>query len=216
MGISTDDPKVVSLSVRPLQASHLCFEVDGILADSNTHLGSPVPHLNFAAFYAHLSSFPTVAGDPSRLLYDFSEIQAKIAPFILAALRSEPKKIQLGKAINARQNAYFAKYANAADVISTMTSSYSLSPKFDGSKYNRLKYLRMTSNQQADALQNAYINDGRDGVVKTTTSTVLSNITTQGSSTEGTQTNNEALALGAVSGCSTPTSRRRAVSVARK
>ena len=40
--IGPADAKVVSLKVRPFQATHLCFEVGGILVESNVELGAPV------------------------------------------------------------------------------------------------------------------------------------------------------------------------------
>src|SRR3712207_5039704 len=106
--------KVISLTATPFQVSHLCFEVDGILEDLNTHLGAKVSEFKLKDFYARLNSFPTVAGDPSRLLYGPSEIQASISMFNLARLRAEARKAALNKAINARQNAYYAKYGNAS------------------------------------------------------------------------------------------------------
>jgi len=133
-------PKPVSLRVRPLQASHLCFEVDGILGELNTQLGAPVAAFDFAAHYARIGSFPTITGDASRLLYDPLEIQALVRPYALVALRAEDRKAALNKAINARQNAYFAKYGNAPAIISRMNELYS--PSVAGSKPNRLDILR--------------------------------------------------------------------------
>ena len=67
----------VSIHVRPYQAAHLCFEVDGILEISNAQLGTdislggaagPPPWVfDFPAFYAILGAMPTVGGDASRL-----------------------------------------------------------------------------------------------------------------------------------------------------
>ena len=119
----------VSLHVRPYQAAHLCFEVDGILESATAQLGATATAFGFPAFYAILGSMPTVSGDPSRLEYDFPAIDAAVAPFALAALRKEPRKAALNTAINARQNAYFAKYANAPAIIAMMnTCTHHLSP----------------------------------------------------------------------------------------
>ncbi len=63
--------KPVSLSVRPYQVSHLCFEVGGILEVSVAQLGAPAKAFDFPAFYTILGGVPTVAGDSSRLLCDF-------------------------------------------------------------------------------------------------------------------------------------------------
>ena len=59
--------KVVSLTVRPLQVSHLCFEVGGVLGELGTQLGAPAVAFDFATFYSLL---PNTGGDPSRLSYD--------------------------------------------------------------------------------------------------------------------------------------------------
>jgi hypothetical protein len=94
--------KVVLLNVRPLQASHLCFEVSGVLGQLNTQLGAPVTAFDFNAFYVDLGSVPTVPNQPSRLLYNFLEIQARVSRFTLAAVRSERLKVLLNKAVNSR------------------------------------------------------------------------------------------------------------------
>lgn len=172
--------KVVSLRVRPLQVSHLCFEVDGILEALPATLGASATAFDFAAFYATLGSSPTVTGDPSRLLYDFSAIQAFVNPSALAALRAEPRKAALIKAINARQNAFYAKYANAPAVIAQMNAFYSLAVA--GSKPNRLATLSSLAADQASELRVAYAGNGRTGVVETTESALTSTIDSSGSS----------------------------------
>jgi biotin carboxyl carrier protein len=177
--------KPVSLSVKPFQVSHLCFEVDGILEVSNVQLGAeiaaqPQPGaiaaFGFPAFYAILGSVPTVPGDPSLLLYNFLEIDAAVAPFALVALRKEARKAALNKAINARQNAYFAKYANQTAIINQITKYYS--PSVVDSKPYRLQVLSGIANDQYSLLKGAYSSDGRTGVVKTTKSVLNSSTTT--------------------------------------
>jgi hypothetical protein len=188
----------VSLHVRPFQAAHLCFEVDGILEISNAQLGAavsspasapPPRSFDFPAFYALLGSMPTAAGDASRLQYDFPAIDAAVAPYALAALRKEPRKAALNSAINARQNAYFAKYANAPAIIAMMNTFYS--PSVAESKPNRLAILSAIANDQFNDLKAAYTADGRLGVVKTTesnlNSTTESTDETTGSSSQKTQ-----------------------------
>jgi len=174
--------KAVSMSVRPLQASHLCFEVGGILAESKVQLGAQVTAFDFAAFYLTLMSFPTslVLGDLSRLIYDSFEIRNFVESSLLAALRAEDRKAALNKAINARQNAYKAKYVNIPDIVSRMIQDYS--PSTIGSKPNRLWNLRQISQQQADALQAAYSSDKRTGVVKSTNSSLDSTLGSKGTS----------------------------------
>ncbi len=176
--------KVVSLSVRPFQVSHLCFEVGGILGEffevggipgkPKIGLGAPVAAFDFAASYATLSSFPTIAGDLSRLRFDPLEIQKFIKPFALAALRAEPGKAALNSAINARQNAYFAKYGNAQDIVDRLIHDYAAdlsgNPLLSGDKTRRLGELSRLAQEQADELSRAYKADKRTGVVKTTNS----------------------------------------------
>ena len=124
MGIA----RIVSLRARPYQVSHLCFDVGGILGEWSapqgrpnapvyTPLGESVSAFDFSAFYALLGSMPTVPDHPSRLLYDFEEIQAAVNQYTIVALRAEAGKAILDKAINARQNAFYAKYANVGDII---------------------------------------------------------------------------------------------------
>jgi biotin carboxyl carrier protein len=185
--------KVVSLDVRPLQASHLCFETDGILGQSDAQLGAAVTAFDFAGFYAILGSSPTTPADPSRLLYDFLEIQAYVSQYTIASLRAEPAKAALNKAINARQNAYFSKYANAPAVIAQINDSYS--PYVPDSKPSRLLALSALADQQASELATAYSLDGRTGVVRTTNSTLDSTTRSRGESKETGQSNEENVSL---------------------
>jgi hypothetical protein len=160
----------VALSVKPYQVSHLCFEGGGILEVSVAQLGAKVKAFDFPAFYLLMNGFPTVGGDPSRLLYSSQKIEADVSPFVLATLRKEARKAALNSAINARQNAYFAKYANSAAIISLMNQYYSTSAV--GSKPQRLNDLADVSYQQWNLLSGAYADDSLDGVVKNTRSTL--------------------------------------------
>jgi len=172
--------KVVSLVVRPLQASHLCFEVGGVLQELNTELGAAVTPLNFAKLYTELSSFPPVVSgslptlriDYSRLLWDSKYLVDAVRPYTLANLRAEAGKAALNQEINARQNAYFAKYADAPAIISRMNALYS--PSSPGSKSIRLDTLRTLAQDQADALRTAYEGDSLTNVVKHTKSRLRS------------------------------------------
>lgn len=166
--------KVISLSVRPLNVSHLCFEVDGIVEVSPAQLGAKVAAFDFPAFYAILAIVPTVAGDASLLLFNSLEIDAAVAPFALVALRKEGRRIALAKAINARQNPYYSKYGHIADIVSRMETNYS--PSVLGSKTQRLEVLAGIATDQWNLLKNAYTSENppRTGVVKTTSSLLLS------------------------------------------
>jgi biotin carboxyl carrier protein len=183
--------KVVSLTVRPLQASHLCFEVDGILGESYAQLGAPVTGFDFPAYYNALSKSPTLSGDPSRLRFDATQIQVGVQPYTLLALRAEAGKAMLNRAVGSRQNAYFAKYGNATAVIAKMNEYYS--PAVFNSKPNRLAILSSLADDQASALRSAYISDGRTGVVKTTGSILNSSTQSGGQSSETGQSNLESV-----------------------
>jgi hypothetical protein len=180
--------KVVSMRSRPFQITHLCFDSDGILGALNTQLGAPATAFDFPTFNATLAAAPTVAGDPSRLLYDFPAIQTHVAPVALAALRAEPRKAALDKAVNARQNAYFSKYGNIAAIVARINAWYS--PNTADSKPNRLAILTALATDQANALKAAYTADNRLGVVKRTYS-VLESVTKSGEITGETSTATE-------------------------
>jgi biotin carboxyl carrier protein len=185
---------VVSVRAVPTQVAHLCFEVGGILGSygqqllmpagstgmsSDWLLGAYVNPFDLDTFYGTLAQMPTVSGDPSRLLYDFLQIQAYTASFTIASLRAEPRKAALDKAINARQNAFLAKYANQSSIISRIQENYAPAPYAAGqlSKPSRLALLAECSEKQWNALSAAYNNDttrspsgSSHGVVKTTSS----------------------------------------------
>jgi hypothetical protein len=134
--------------------------------------------------------------DPSRLLYDFPQIRAFVAPFTLATLRAEPRKAALNKAINARQNAYFAKYGNLQGphgIIKRMNEYYS--PTITGSKPIRLDTLSSLAQLQADQLHAAYSdpNDVRTGVVKETKSIITSDTSGYGYSAVSEETHESAI-----------------------
>jgi hypothetical protein len=180
----------VSLHIRPFQVTHLSFEVGGIIEVFPAQLGAKVAAFDYPAFYTILGGVPTVAGDLSRLLYNFLQIEAAVAPFALAALRKESRKAVLNNAINARQNAYFAKYANAPAIIAQMNQSYS--PSVIGSKMQRLEVLAAIATDQWNLLKAAYTSDSTrnpsgstGGLVKNTNSTLCSDSASYGYSAAG-------------------------------
>ena len=291
--------KVVSLQVRPIAVSHLCFDTDGILGDlnftfgKNGLLGAIVPAFVFDLFYGILGSRPTQpatgsitftanplagttivlngttwtfvssaptgnqlpigatlaatlvaavpvlqasadtntksfsysasatvlsltavlggaggnaltiattvagatasgptlsGGNSSRLFYDFPQIQAAAAPYTLASLRAEPRKAALNKAINARQNAYFAKYGNKNAIVTQANIFYAQSVTdqilVTGNKPARLGTLSAIAESQWTALNGAYANVGRQGdapgVVGSTVSALISDTASYG------------------------------------
>jgi hypothetical protein len=167
--------KVVSLNVRASKTAHLCFEAGGILGESNVELGAEVKAFDFNAFHATLGGMPSVPGHPARLIYNFLEIQGAVKPATLMALRAEAGKAALSKAVNARANAFYAKYANAPAIISRMHEYYS--PSVSGSKPNRLDILSQFSQNQMEQIRDAYHAKGRTGVATETRSTVESSTT---------------------------------------
>jgi hypothetical protein len=191
--------KVISLSVRPLEASHLCFNVDGIVGDAVLGSdGNPVASLGasvapalaannsvprgssavlfpFDAFYKTLTNRRTTGGDDSVLYYDANNIVSHTKPYTLATLRAEGRKLALRKAINARQNAFYAKYGarQQTEIINKMNEYYSA--KRGNSKPKRLAILSEMADQQWSDLDKQYKKDERTGVVKTTSITSLTN-----------------------------------------
>jgi len=187
MGVAT----VVSMTVRPSQVSHLCFEVGGILGDLNTDLGKQAKLFDFQAFYGTLGGFPTSPATPtvpadSRLLYGPHEIDKFVQSATLAALRAEGTKAALDKAINARQNAFFAKYGNVAGIVHKINEFYSLSPSpaFANNKPHRLDKLSTDSERMTTDLLNAYVAHNRDRVIETTESVLHSKTWGGGSKVE--------------------------------
>ncbi|MBP6733641.1 MAG: HlyD family secretion protein [Chromatiaceae bacterium] len=162
--------KVISVVAHPFQASYLCFEVGGILDQLYVDLGVAAKDIHFEKLCDPLRSSPVTPGDPSRLQFDAAGIVNLANPFAMATLRSEMSKAALDTAINTRQNIYFSKYAESSKVISTIKGFYSRTSP--ASKPNLLEILNDIAQNQASALQEAYMEDDRTGVVKATSSTI--------------------------------------------
>jgi hypothetical protein len=178
--------KVIALKARPYQTSHLCFPVHGIIDVSGPsnpkqlmnpiQLGDSVKAFPFDKFYANLSN--ASPADASRLSYDSTGIlnDARVQASLLMTQRAESTKAVLDKAVNARQNAYYAKYQNRDDIIGVMQSFYKASnlPNVNvvstPSKPDMLITLRNLSQSQDNALTGAYVGNQRPLVVETTTS----------------------------------------------
>jgi hypothetical protein len=180
--------KVVRLDVRPGHRSHLAFDVEGVLGELNVKLGQKVQAFHFAPFYADLGV--TVAGAPAELRYGSHAIRGAAEPSTLMALRAEGRKAALDNAIAQRANAYYAKFGDQAEIIALMNEFYA--PASPGSKPRRLKDLAKISREQAKLLHDAYVADGRLGVVKSTTSALVSTTTSLGDS----DANSTGLAVG--------------------
>jgi biotin carboxyl carrier protein len=171
--------KVVSLSARPWKASQLCFEVGGILGEIDIQLGATVTPFDFTTFYSGLGA--TVAGDLSLLSFNSAGILSapSVTASILAALRAEPRKAALDMAVNARQNAYFAKYSNMLNTVAQANNFYGGATWANPA---RLENLANYAQSQATQLANAYSTDGRPVVVMNTSSALNSKTFTTDSS----------------------------------
>jgi hypothetical protein len=173
-------PKVVakplSLTVRPFQVSHLCFEVGGILGRSLAELGTQVSAFDFDHLYnAFREANTNQAVDPGRLEFNSDGIDAQtiMAPVVgarppaLAVLRAEPVKAALNKAVTARENAFITKYGKVTENASFLKAAAS-------GRTGRLARLSKRSQQRTDKLLFAYSQPGigrneNDVVTKTTT-----------------------------------------------
>jgi hypothetical protein len=202
--------KVVALKSRPYQVSHLCFPVHGIIEDlrqlptgfrheagkpipvgsRSLQLGDSLPKFDFVSFYAGLRQ-TTSQADPSLLTYNSSGILSdlKVQTSLLMKLRGESIGAALDKAIAARQNAFYAKYAAAtqSNIIAVMQQFFKASnipgaplltttqpgyrpPFVNMSKPDMLAHLSNVTQTQDLMLQGAYaVSDPRqDGVVRNT------------------------------------------------
>lgn len=172
--------KIITMTTQPSQISYLCFEVGGILDRLSVNLGASANDIPFQKLCDSIKTSKAVPGDPSRLQFDAAGIAKLTAPFAMASLRSETSKAALDTAVNSRQNIYFSKYANSSSVISTIQGFYfKTSP---ASKPNLLEILDDIAEQQATALQDAYTEDDKTGVVRATSSTVKTDTSSNGSS----------------------------------
>lgn len=181
--------KVINMRARPLQASHLCFQVGGIVEQLNVALGQRVTPFDFATFYGNLGELAT--GFLGRLHYDSNGIQndKSVQASTLVTLRAEPTGALLDKAVNARQNAYFAKYANVPTTVAKMQQYFGDLFSPDSKQYH-LGWLQNISNFQRANIRGAYIAVKRDGVVKTTSS-ILDSVTRSSESSSRTGQSNE-------------------------
>jgi biotin carboxyl carrier protein len=164
--------KIQNLRVKPSQWANLCFEVGGVMGSSTVELGDTVTPFDFPTFYGNLGT--TVLGMPARLKFDSAGIGADpgVTASTLCALRAEPAKAVLDKAVAARENSFYGKYANQTAVIAQTRAYYD--PSTLNSKPQRLTALSTISQNQTDLLYAAYFADGRLAVVKSTTAEIRS------------------------------------------
>ena len=127
--VTAKPAKPLSLTVRPLHVANLCFEVGGILGQSFAELGAKVSAFDFDSLYKSFRAAGTLQGNPGRLEFDSVRIDGvtkppvpstPAGPFALAALRAEPVKAALNKAILSRENAFITKYGGIAAIADAM------------------------------------------------------------------------------------------------
>jgi len=162
--------KVVTLRVQPQSAANLALPVGGIVQELNIGLGQSVQAFDFTAFYAALGA--TLSNDPGTLVYPTSAsifTAPEVVASMLLFLRAEPAKGALDSAVAARANAYNNVYAHISDIAANMNGWYTGA----NAKSGRLQYLCQLAQTQNDQLQAAYTTDARQGVVKTTTSDLI-------------------------------------------
>jgi hypothetical protein len=168
--------KVVALKARSSQISHLCFPSAGIIESLRQvalprkghrplQLGDSVTQFDFSNFYAGLSQ--TSSSDASLLTYNSSGIlnDSKVQASLLMTLRAESTAAALDKAINARQNAYYAKYANQQEIINVMQQIYNTTSAANalsniGSPGNSLSTLLQLAETKQQDLNFAYVQLG--------------------------------------------------------
>jgi hypothetical protein len=153
-------------------------------------LGAAVTAFDFTSFYSGLSTAP---GDGSLLTFNSSGIltAAPVTASALATLRAEVRAAALDRAVDLRQNAFYARYGSIPAIVSTAQASYGGGI---GAKPARLANLATLADTQAGLLATAYKSDGRSAdatgnpvVVKTTNSSLTSKTyTTDASSGSGT------------------------------
>jgi hypothetical protein len=174
---------VISMTARPVHASYLGFEIGGILNTCDVQLGDAVGAVPYDKVADTVKTSGTITGDPSRLAGDADGLLNIVQPLSVASLRNEDRKASLDSAVNTRQNIYFSKYANAGFVISTIRGSYGkASPASNPNVLDRLDDL---ANQQLVQLDEAYRQDDRTGVVRSTSSSVESETVSRGGSNRG-------------------------------
>ena len=177
--------EVVSLVVKPVSVSRLCFERDGILERVRVQLGASVEPFGFEEFHEVLSRSEIAKDREGRLRFDAAAIREFLERYhILGELRSvHDAGIALQKAINARQNSYLSKYRNLGLIDLKMHELYH--PHTSGSKSERLAALSGLASGMWDQVRAAYEEDERrSGVVRTSDSQSTS---TSEASSEGTR-----------------------------
>ncbi|RWO29865.1 MAG: HlyD family secretion protein [Mesorhizobium sp.] len=193
---------VISMIAQPVHGSSLCFEIGGILNTLDVQLGDTVQAIPYAKLVDYVKTSGAAAGDPSRLVGDANGVFGIVQPFSLASVRNEDRKASLDSAVNSRQNIYFSKYANAGFVISTIRASYDKTSP--ASNPNLLDRLADLAQRQMVELDEAYTEDDRTGVVRSTSSSVETTNRSSGSSNRASKFYQESVGAQAGKGAKLP------------
>jgi biotin carboxyl carrier protein len=179
--VTTPQPaKVVNMRIRPCRWTSLSFNVGGILETVKAQLGTSATRFDYPGFYDQLLT--PVGGNPARLQFDAQAIRtdSKVQASTLCALRAEPTKAILNKAVGARENMFYSNFQNQTEIIARIREINS--PTTPHSKPHRLHELATISQNQAELLYSAYFADGRLAVVKSTISELRSKTDSKGES----------------------------------
>ena len=184
--MATSNAKARGLTLRAVDAAHLCFPIDGILEEMDTQLGATIGTGTAAPiaftlalsqlFYNNLDQRAT-GGDDSLLKFDSINIYNSLSNYRLAALRAAQVKAALDGAVKGRQNSYYKKYASSKQ-ISAQMNQYSNTASSTASVYykaNCLKQLLSNTQSQYTQLAAAYgastSLQAAGGIVTSTTNT---------------------------------------------
>ena len=156
--------RIVSLRARPIQVAHLCFSVNGVLDQVNVRVGDTVQQYDRQTVTSAMLQFPTQA-DPSLLAWDADAISSNVGQSnddnrALMTVRDDGAYAALELAVNARSNAYFAKYADQSTLVTAIQNTYlapnNLSTPPLLSKSEHLANLMSYSAQQWTGLRGQY------------------------------------------------------------
>ncbi len=153
---------VVSLRARPITQADLCFPVGGVVDQVNVRVGATVSAFKRDFTEEGIRGFGT-SGDPSLLEWNADQIADAVllSGGLLMTLRAsnEDAYAALSLAINARSNAYFAKYADQPTLVKAIQDTYlatGLPTPTLQSKSQHLQNLMQISQQQWTALSDLY------------------------------------------------------------
>lgn len=162
--------KVRSLTIRPIKSADLSFNLSGVLDFRNSvsaQLGARIAAFDSNQIYNLLE---TVVAD-GKFQFDGPQIRKKLVTDFKAALfavRNHAVESTLLHAILRRQSAFLRRYKHATEIALNYEILYPKAPDPE-STLGRLGALRQSAQERYQAIKTAYKRDGRDGVIKDTT-----------------------------------------------